>query len=302
MKHYPSVSMRFFELLLNIRGNSFKAKGFPKFRSTLERRAYPSPAPMPRKFRRLFHVDEQNIRGQRVWTLSPLHDQQPVHIIYTHGGAYVNPLVSQHWDIIGELVKRVGASVTVPIYPLAPEHTYQETFALLADVYTNVLHNHPDHKMVLCGDSAGGGLALAQAIHYRDLGLPLPDRILLFSPWLDITLSNPDAAAIEPQDVMLGIPGLIQCGRWWAGGDDPRTPLLSPLYGNLTGLPPVDVFIGTAELFLPDARKLKDKISATGGSVSLKEYPGAFHVFVVAVITPEARDVFEHITRTLACA
>ncbi len=193
----------------------------------------------------------------------------------------------------------VGASVTVPIYPLAPEHTYRAAFPELETVYRNVLRDHADEAIVLCGDSAGGGLALAQAHHYRDLGLRPPDRLVLFSPWLDITMSNPDAVAIEPHDALLGIPALVQCGRWWAGGDDPRSPLLSPIFGDLSGLPPIDVVHGTADLLIPDARKLKEKVSAAGGTIHLHEYPGAFHVFVSVPFLPEARDAFDHVAAVL---
>jgi acetyl esterase/lipase len=98
---------------------------------------------------------------------------------------------------------------------------------------------------------------------------------------------------------MLGTPGLLQCGKWWAGGDDPRSPLLSPIFGNLAGLPPIDLFMGASEIFVPDVRKLKEKIAATGGIVNLYEYPKAFHVFVGVTISPESKNVFDHIVSNL---
>jgi len=302
MKFSPSLAMKAFELFLRTQGKVFNAEGFPRYRTKIEQRSYPAPAPMPRKFSKLFRTQEQQVDGKPVFTIAPRHGEPAIHILYTHGGAYINALQWIHWEIIRKLVERLGARVTVPIYPLAPEHTYREAFAFLADVYRTVLQHAPDQPIVLCGDSAGGGFALAQAIHYRDLGLRLPDRLVLFSPWLDITMSNPDNALVEPRDIMLGTPGLLQCGQWWAGGDDPRSPLLSPLFGNLAGLPPMDVFMGTAELFVADGRKLKEKVSAIGGTVNLYEYPGAFHVFVGATITPESKDVFDRLVKTLgAC-
>ena len=299
MKSKPSLSMRLVELVLKIPGNSFNAAGFLKLLPKLENRPYPSPAPIPGNFRRFVNIQEYELEDRQVFTISPIQDQQPIHIIYTHGGAYTLPLVIIHWFIIQELIKQLGATVTVPIYPLAPEFTYRDAFPFLKNVYQHVLGDYPAYKMVLCGDSAGGGLALAQAMHYRDLGLPMPHHLVLFSPWLDITLANPEATTIEPQDTLLGVPGLVQCGLWWAGGDDPRSALLSPIYGDLAGLPSIELFIGTKELLLPDARKLKSQAVETGIDLNLYEVPGAFHVFVAATFTPEAKHVFSQLKKVL---
>lgn len=296
-----SFSLKLFELFIRMQGKVFNAEGFPRFRNKIEQRSYPAPAPMPRNFRKLFHTQEYQVDGHPVFTIAPRHGKgkASIQVIYTHGGAYFGALQWIHWSIIRQLVERVGAQVTVPIYPLAPEHTYRDAFPMLEGVYRKVLNETPNEKIVLCGDSAGGGFALAQALHYRDLGLRLPDRLVLFSPWLDITMSNPDIALVEPHDIMLGTPGLLQCGVWWAGGDDPRSPLLSPIFGDLAGMPPMDLFMGTAELFIADARKLKEKVIAAGGLVNVYEYPGAFHVFVGATITPESKRAFTQVAESL---
>lgn len=299
MKSSPSLSMKLSKLCLKIRGNHYKPPKVSRWIHNIQNRTYPSPHPMPRSFHTQFNVEKHKVNGQPVYTISPLQDTASVHVIYTYGGAYVNPLRREHWKIISKLIETVNARVTVPIYPLAPEHSYKETFQELEDVYRRVLNNHDDQKIVLCGDSAGGGLALAQTLHYRDMGIQLPNHIVLFSPWLDITMSNPDAAAAELQDVMLGIPGLVQCGKWWAGGEDPHMPLLSPIFGDMSGLPPIDVFQGTSDVFIADTRKLKEKVFKAGGNVNLYEYPGAFHVFVGATFTPEAKDVFNRISKVL---
>ena len=255
---------------------------------------------MPKRFKKRYEILEQTVNGQRVYTLAPRRGKPSTHILYTHGGAYVLPLQWINWNIIQALLERTGASMTLPAYPLAPEHTYKQAFAELEVIYRHVLQEHADKVIVLCGDSSGAGLALAQAMRYRDLGLRLPDRIVLLIPWLDITLSNPAAAVVEPDDPVLGIPALVQCGQWWAGGDDPRNPLLSPIYGDLSGLPPIDVFQGTADIFIADARRLKEQVTAAGGKIQLYEYPGAFHGFMGAISLPEARDVFERIASELA--
>jgi acetyl esterase/lipase len=291
MSNFPSPGMRIVSGLLRLRGSDFKGKRFARLRTQLVQRAYPVHAPPPARLERRQRVETQRVNGHLVYTVAPSH--KPIaQVLYTHGGAFVHSLQTVHWDIIGKLVQHMGARVTVPLYPLAPEHNYRETFPLLEAVYRRVLTDAGGQPVILCGDSAGGTLALAQAQSYRDQNLRAPDRIVLFSPWLDLTLSNPDAAAVEPRDPVLGIEGLRVCGRWWSGGDDLRLPFLSPVCGELSGLPPVDIFQGTADIFLPDTRALRDKVAAAGGEIQLNEYPDAFHAFVVATALPEAADVF----------
>jgi acetyl esterase/lipase len=291
----PSLMMRLTRQLLALRGNAFSAQGFAALREEILRRTPPCPAALPQRLRKRYAVEERQVNGQAVITLSPRQNCHPVHILFTHGGAYTFPLKPPHWLAVQALLESVGGRVTVPIYPLAPEHSWPAAFAELESVYRSILQTYPEDSVALCGDSAGGGLALGQALRYRDLGLPLPQRIVLFSPWLDLTLTNPGAAVIAKSDGLLDIPGLVECGRWWAGADDPRSPWLSPIYADLHGLPPIDLFQGSADLLAADARLLVEKIHAAGGAAQLYEYPGAFHDFMVMPFLPESRRVYRQI-------
>jgi epsilon-lactone hydrolase len=258
-------------------------------------RTYPSPAPIPASLADKVNVTEETTGGHKVFTLVPKTNASKRHFIYYHGGAYVNDVAGPHWDIIGALIDATSATVTVPIYPLSPEKNHRSAFAFLADVYRNVLTKAAAGDVVLAGDSAGGGLALGQAIEFRDQKMPMPGRIILFSPWLDLTLADPEARKLENKDVMLAVDALRMCGVWWAGGDDPRLPRLSPLYADLEGLPPIELYQGTNDIFVVDSRSFVRKVQAAGGSIHYGEYKGAFHVFVGATFTPEAKDVFRRI-------
>ena len=269
------------------------------FQRTARPRPYPTVPPLPRALHTLAKVEERKVAGRSVYTLTPRQRASGWHLIYTHGGAYVNELIRPHWSIIECLIRHTGASVTVPIYPLAPEFTHRDAYPLLTEVYRQVLATTPANQVALVGDSAGGGLALGQTYQFRDLGLPLPGRLVLFSPWLDLAMTNPGIPAIEPRDVMLSTARLLEAGTWWAGGDDLALPTLSPIHGDLRGLPPIDVFQGTEDLLILDARELRAKVEAVGGSIRLYEYPGAFHVFVGATFTPEARDAFRKVAQGL---
>lgn len=244
-------------------------------------------------------MHEEQIDGMRVVRLVPKFEASGWHIIYTHGGAYVSGLITAHWDIVDALIEATGATVTVPLYPLAPESNHRCAYAFLKAVYLRVLAITPSANVVLAGDSAGAALALGQALEYREAGLPMPARVITFAPWLDISLADPAALAVESHDIVLGIEGLRHCGLWWAAGDDPHTPRLSPLYADVRGLPPIDLYQGTHDLLVVDARTFAAKVLAAGGRMRYFEYAGGFHVFMAARFTPEAKDVFKKVGRTL---
>lgn len=256
-------------------------------------------APVPARLHRIANVEETTVQGRRVVRLTPRSAPSGSHLVYTHGGCYLYPPIPAHWTIIGTLIRDSGASVTVPLYGLAPEHTAEEAYTLLDELYDEAVAVHGD-RVFLAGDSAGGGLALGQALRYRDTGRIPPAGVLLISPWVDATLGNPDVRTLLGRDHLLAPAGLVAAGAWWAGEEDPRSPSISPLFGDLAGLPPVVVYQGGRDLLAPDAKLLAEGISAAGGDVELQLFPGAFHVFVGAPWTPEARRALRHAAAVIA--
>jgi monoterpene epsilon-lactone hydrolase len=293
----PSASMRLTAAILRV------VPTMPSDPAELDRqvvgRTYPQVPAFPAGFHRRYQIDEHTVLGHRVIRVAPKTGGSRNIIVYTHGGSYVYELGRFHWGILDALIQSTGATVIVPIYPLAPEHPYTDAYALLDRVYRDLLAEVPAERIVLCGDSAGGGLALGQAIALRDQGLPLPGRVVLFSPWLDLILSNPEIPALDPIDAMLDAGALRHLGAWWAAGADLRAPYLSPLWADLQGLPPIDVYQGTADLLWPDARALRDRVHEVGGKISLHETEGGFHVFMGATYTPEARRVYAQVAEGL---
>ena len=132
-----------------------------------------------------------------------------------------------------------------------------------------------------------------------EIGLPQPGRLILISPWLDLTVSNPDLPALEPSDPWLTIVGSVEAGKVWAGGDDPTGPRLSPLNGTLTGLAPIDVYVGTRELCHPDVLLLEERATRAGAELRLTVCDGAVHVYPL-VPAPEGRAAARRIVRTVA--
>jgi monoterpene epsilon-lactone hydrolase len=206
-------------------------------------------------------------------------------VVYLHGGAYTNEIVEQQWAFAAALAEQSGAEVHVPIYGLAPHHTASEAVDLVAEVVdTLVAQGRP---CVLVGDSAGGGLALVAAqqavprVRARVAGL------LLVAPWVDLTMTNPAVDAVERTDPWLTRAGLHPIAQAWAGAlalDDPR---VSPLFGDLTDLPPVEVWVGTRDITLPDCRELEHRMPV-GAPFALHVEDGAIHDYPL-LPTPEGR-------------
>ncbi len=279
------------------------------FRAAHEGRVYPAPPPLTSALRVAATTTRRDVDGFPVFTVTPKGTQREPELgrsdwqlVYLHGGGYTDQLLSIHWEIVLNLVRYTGATITVPVYPLAPEHTHDEGNAFVERVYRELLATVPAERLVLVGDSAGGGMCLVQAMRYRDAGLALPSRLILFAPWVNARTTHPEMAAVEALDPILARPGVELAGRWWAGADDVTHPQVSPLYGDAAGLPPVDIYTGSADLLTPDIRLMAERIRAAGGEVNLVEYPGAIHVYVGATFTPEARDTFRRIARTLGTA
>ncbi|MHA7272821.1 alpha/beta hydrolase [Arthrobacter sp. TMT4-20] len=298
-----SAPMRVVNALLGWTSTKRHYNSLEWMRARYLQRAYPTPAPLPRALRRLCTVEELAVDGVRTLTLRPRSAGPGRHIIYTHGGTYINELARPHWWIIAALIRATGATVTVPLYRLAPEHSFRETYDYLAAVYELVLSTTSADDVVLAGDSAGGGLAVGQALHFAALGLPQPGHLILFSPWLDVTGTNPAIPQYDRVDPMLAVPGAVEAGKWWAAGEDPKHQLLSPIFAPpaaLAELPPVTLYQGSRDICMADAIAFDRVMRDTGRVIAFNRYPGAFHVFVGLPWLRESRAVFDDIRRTMA--
>lgn len=254
-------------------------------------------APPPRRLTRRHDVSSRVIEGFPCWTVRPRTPATRA-AVYLHGGAYLAGISPQHWTLIGRLAD-AGVRVEVPLYGLAPQHSHREAYPFVHAVYRELVQDDPPGGVVLIGDSAGGGLALGLAQDLLTDGERGPDRLVLLSPWLDLTLGHPLIPVYERYDPWLARPGLVEAGLAWAGGDDPTAPRLSPGKGPLQGLPPTSVFIGTREIAYPDAADLARAAAAAGVEVHLTVADGAVHVYPL-VPTPEGAAGTRAVVRAVA--
>ncbi|TAJ48029.1 MAG: steryl acetyl hydrolase [Herbiconiux sp.] len=267
-------------------------------RAELVEREYPPAAPIPAFLRRRHEVEIATVKGRPVITFTPKDHPPATELIYLHGGAYVQPIGLPQWIIVGQMLRRLDAAVTVPLYGLAPWHTIDDALALLSEVHAMVRARASQAGVPLAigGDSAGGGLTLAHSVSQRDAGADLPDRLLLICPWVDVTVTHPDVAALVRHDLTLNPAGLRVAGELWAGTRDVRDPVVSPIYADLAGLPPMRSVVGGQEILLPDARDFDRAARAAGVDASLRVYPAGFHEFPVATYTRESRSALTWLT------
>ncbi len=245
-----------------------------------------SPAP-PAALGRRHDVVHREVGGFPCTTVAPRGRRAERAAVYLHGGAYISAIAPQHWALVSRLAD-AGVRVEVPHYGLAPQHTYREAYPFVTAVYRELLREVDAAAVTVAGDSAGGGLALGLAHTLAGAGLPQPRRLVLLSPWLDLTLSHPDLPAVERRDPWLSSAGLHVAAAAWAGGDDPTDPRLSPGNASLVGLAPVHVYVGTREICLPDALSLRDRAREEGAAAELTVCEGAVHVYPL-VPAPEGR-------------
>lgn len=229
--------------------------------------------------------------GWPVFTVAPRGVPPSARVLYLHGGAYIREITRHHWKLVGQLASE-GASVTVPIYPVAPRGTASHVVPASADLAEQLARY--DEPLVLAGDSAGGGLALAVALVLRDRAASAAHTALI-SPWLDATGSHPEIREIAPRDPWLNPESLTVAADAYRGELDREHPWVSPLGGDLTGLGPITLFTGTRDILNVDARRFRPLASAAGVSLDFHEEPEMIHVYPLLPI-PEGKKA-----RTILC-
>lgn len=257
---------------------------------------------MPTKgFLKKFKLSELPGRDYRVFKIEPRDDEKRSEkcVLYFHGGGYVFDMAFAHWNFIGRLIENTGCTVIAPLYPLAPESKCDALVPEMLSLYIETVEIYGAGNVTLMGDSAGGGLSLSVAHALRDAGAPAPDRLVLLSPFLDVVGTHPDQQALEKNDKMISLTGMRGFAKMYAGDlplDDPR---VSPLFGDHRDLPPIQVFVSSAETLYPDSTRFRGMMQKLGTPVSYHEYADMFHVWPL-LPTPEGKQAMREIAEFLA--
>jgi len=186
-------------------------------------------------------------------------------VLYLHGGGNVNEATKTHWFFLIRTAVRARARIVMPQYPLAPEYSCADALEMIREVYEKILETTSSDHVFLMGDSAGGGLTLSSAMLFRDLGLPGPRCLVMISPALEFGVSDsefqPEIPNIEKLDPMLSFGSFSTILEKWRGPFSPGDWHAEPLFGDLEGLPPMTIFIGTSDILSLGARAFLKKVS-----------------------------------------
>ena len=220
-------------------------------------------------------------------------------ILLVHGGSFAFRFPNAHAGLAARLCRLLRARALIPDYRLAPEHPYPAAADDCEAVYRALLSaGRSAAEIVICGDSAGGNLALVTLLRARAAGLPLPACAVLLSPALDCTLTSPSMAAFDGQDPMLALANLLVLRGFYARDPALHThPEVSPLFADFTGLPPLFLQTGETEMLRDEAIRAAERADAAGVTVELELWPGVPHGFQVAGFLPEASLAVRHIQR-----
>ncbi|MBW2713118.1 MAG: alpha/beta hydrolase [Deltaproteobacteria bacterium] len=230
------------------------------------------------------------------WTETPGCSTQGA-LLYFHGGGYAMGSLITHRILVAKLSRAAKLRVLSVGYRLGPEEPFPAAVEDAVSAYEFLLdEGGAAEEIVIAGDSAGGGLAAACLLALREAGHPLPKAGALISPWLDLSLTRDSVTRLASIDPLVEAPLLQECADAYLGSTDPKTALASPLFADLSGLPPLLIQVGSAEILLDDATEFADSARRAGSEITLEVWEDMIHVWhSSAAVLPEARDAIAKI-------
>lgn len=248
--------------------------------------------PPPRRMQTV-ETEFAGVAASIVWQTGMDGNRQ---VLFLHGGGYAAGSPGLYRHITWRFAEAAGGRVVTPDYRLAPEHPFPAALDDARTAWLGCLASGADpRRSAFVGDSAGGGLALALALRLRDEGGPLPGAIAVISPWTDLAITG-ESCSPGCSDPMLRADDLASIAADYLAGTDPRTPYVSPLYGDLQGLPPTLIQVGSDEILVDDSVRMENRMGAAGCDVTLEVWPRMPHVWhALAPLLPEARNAIARV-------
>ena len=225
-----------------------------------------------------YNIAEEKFAQRKVFVLTPKTEKSNKVILYLHGGAYVGEIEQEHWLFFNEIIKDANATIIVPDYPLAPQYNYEDAFNMVLPLYEKIIERVKQENLMLMGDSAGAGMSLSLVQKIAEDKLTQPNKTILISPWLDVTMSNKEIDEVQKRDPKLNKNILKIVGIVYAKTEENTTNyLVSPIYGKLEGLENLIIYTGTNDILNPDVHILQQKLS----EIKINEYEGAIHNWIL---------------------
>lgn len=213
------------------------------------------------------------------WCYPPKEKDATKVLYFIHGGGFASCSMHSHWGIIGKFALELGIKVFGVNYRLSPEHPFPAGLDDVVNTYKWLLETYKPEDIIVMGDSAGGGLSLSLLLKLRDLGLPQPLTAVLLSPWTDMTLSGESIKTKEAVEPLLPVFMVERWAQWYVGDADPTNPLISPVFADLSDLPPMLVHVGSHEILLDDSVRLKENADKTNTKMTFAVWDKMFHVW-----------------------
>ncbi len=288
-----SLQARFWRLILK---NIFKGRHLPLAES---RERENESAKFLSRIPREVQIEALDIDGIPAARLCPANADPQKVILHLHGGGYALGSIASSQMLCAALAQATGIKVILPEYRLAPEHPFPAALEDAQKVYRWLLaEGYKPENVVISGDSAGGGLGVATVLALRDAKAPLPAAVVALSPWVDLTFSGQSHISKAQAEILLSAEYLTEWRVFYAGAESLSNPLISPVYADFHGFPPLLIQVGSEEVLLDDARMLAEKARADGVKVELRVWDGMWHVWhALADLIPESRAAFEEIGR-----
>lgn len=236
-------------------------------------------------------VEKDSVAGLKSEWLTPKGVPDDKLLLYWHGGAYVMGSCASHRPCVSHIARAAGVRALLPEYRLAPEHPFPAAIDDAVNVYRELLSRGFDPaKIVVAGDSAGGGLCVAMLLALRDAGEPLPCAMGLLSPWLDLSGQGDSMDTRKDRDPWFNPEDLPHVTRHYCDKSEFTNPLVSPVFADASAFPPALIQVGDDELLLSDSERLAANMRAAGGEVEVDVWPGMWHVWQMFIgLMPESR-------------
>jgi acetyl esterase/lipase len=240
-------------------------------------------------------VQQDILAGMHCEWLTPAEPLPGKVLLYIHGGAYLMGDCTTHRKLVSHMARACGVQAVMIEYRLAPENQFPAAVDDVVAAYTALLEKgFSGSDILVAGDSAGGGLTMALLLSLRDSGSILPSGALLLSPWLDLTSSGESARTRADQDPWFKAEDISHVAAYYCNDDELQLPLVSPVFADVAGLPPVFIQVGDDEILLSDSTRIAEKLEQGGGEVTLEVWPQMWHVFQMFVgLMPESREAID---------
>jgi monoterpene epsilon-lactone hydrolase len=239
-------------------------------------------------------VDTGGVPGEWITTPEAAHERV---VYYLHGGGYVMGSINTHRELISRISRAAGARALAIDYRLAPENPFPAAVEDCTAAYRWLLSTGVDPaRLVIAGDSAGGGLTVDTLVALRDAGDPLPAAAVCLSPWVDLEQVGESMTTKAEVDPLIQREVGVRWAKVYLGDVHPHTPLAAPLYADLRGLPPLLIQVGTEEALLDDSTRLAERAKSAGVDVEIEVWDDMIHVWqFFAAMLPEGQQAIDRI-------